>query len=321
MKDTNSNSDMSLKKISVVIPTYNEEKNIPMVANAVAKIFSTKLSQYDYRILFVDNCSTDSSRKIIREMSKDDYHIQYIFYVRNFGFSRSTFYGLTQAEGDCAVLLFADMQDPPDLIVDFVEKWDKGALSVVGIKDKSDENKFMYIIRKMYYRFMGSISTVEHIEQFTGFGLYDKKILSVFGSVKDPIPYLRGMVAELAPECKKVFYTQRKREYGKSSFNFWRLYEVGMLGVTSYSRIIMRCSVVLGFFIAMLSIAIAMITFVLKFFHLVDYPVGNAAILFGVYFIGGILLLFCGVLGEYIADINIRTMGHPIVVEEERGNL
>lgn len=309
------------KTISVVIPTYNEQENIPLVAEKVAEIFGDVLTEYEYRILFVDNCSTDGSREIIRRMSVNDRHIQYIFYVRNFGFSKSVFYGLTQSDGDCTVLLFADMQDPPTLIVDFVREWEKGSLSVVGVKDRSEEKKWMYFIRKTYYKFMGRISTVDHIEQFTGVGLYDKKIIAIFKQVNDPIPYLRGMVAELAPKCKKVFYTQRKREYGKSSFNFWRYYEVGMLGLTAYSRIFMRCSVMLGFLISICSIIVSLITFVMKIFHLVDYPVGNAAILFGVYFIGGVLLLFCGILGEYIADINIRSMRHPIVVEEERGNI
>lgn len=309
------------KTISVVIPTYNEQENIPLVAEKVAEIFGDVLTEYEYRILFVDNCSTDGSREIIRRMSVNDRHIQYIFYVRNFGFSKSVFYGLTQSDGDCTVLLFADMQDPPTLIVDFVREWEKGSLSVVGVKDRSEEKKWMYFIRKTYYKFMGRISTVDHIEQFTGVGLYDKKIIAIFKQVNDPIPYLRGMVAELAPKCKKVFYTQRKREYGKSSFNFWRYYEVGMLGLTAYSRIFMRCSVMLGFLISICSIIVSLITFVMKIFYLVDYPVGNAAILFGVYFIGGVLLLFCGILGEYIADINIRSMRHPIVVEEERGNI
>lgn len=309
------------KCISVVVPTYNEEKNIPLVLERIEKLFKERLMMYDYRILFVDNCSKDNSKAVIRKAAMDNPHIQYIFYVKNFGFSKSVFYGLTQAEGDCAILLFADMQDPPELIVDFVYEWEQGAKVVAGIKNKSQESHIMYSIRQVYYHIMNRITEVDHINQFTGFGLYDRTVIDVFSELDDPLPYLRGIVAELAPECTCVYYEQDKRKYGKSSFKFRNLYDVAMLGITSYSHAFMRLATVLGVIISAISIIIAVITFLLKVFHKVDYPIGNAAILFGVYFMGGVLLLFLGLLGEYIANINVRTMHHPIVVEEERYNI
>lgn len=310
-----------MQTITIVIPTYNEEENINLIYNRVKKIFDEELNRYKFNILFVDNCSTDASRNIIRTLAKEDRCVQYIFNVKNFGFSRSTFYGLTQAKGDCAILLFADMQDPPELITNFVEEWENGYKVVAGIKNKSQENKFMYWIRKCYYYFINKIVDIQHIEQFTGFGLYDRSVIEVFAKLEDPLPYLRGIVAELAPECKKVFYEQAKREHGKSSFKFKNLYDVAMLGITSYSKALMRVATFSGVFVASVSFLIAVVTFFLKIFKIIEYPIGNAAIIFGVFFLGGLQLVFIGILGEYISNINIRTMKRPLVVEEERYNL
>ncbi len=310
-----------MKSITIVIPTYNEEENIELVYKRVSDVFKKNLSGYGYDILFIDNCSLDSSRTRIRELAKKDDNIQYIFNMKNFGFSKSTYYGLTQAKGDAAVLLFADMQDPPELIVEFVHEWEKGNLVVAGIKNNSKENPLIYFIRGCYYKFINRIVDIQHIEQFTGFGLYDRSVIKIFGALEDPLPYLRGIVAELAPECKKVFYEQNKREHGKSSFNFKGLYDVAALGITSYSKTFMRIAVLTGLLIAVCSFLLAAVTFILKIFHIIDYPIGTAAILFGVFFLGSIQLLFIGVLGEYISNINIRTMKRPLVIEEERYNL
>ena len=309
-----------MKSVTIVVPTFNEQENIPLCVKRIESIFSN-INKYDYRILFVDNCSMDNTRIIIRELAKDNPKIQYIFYVRNFGFSKSCFYGLTQCNTDCAILLFADLQDPPELITHFLKYWEDGSKVVVGVKNKSNESKLMYFIRSIYYKIMARISYIDHIEQFTGFGLYDRSVLNVFRSLNDPIPYLRGIVAELAPECKKVFYRQHQRQFGKSSFKFRSLYDVAMLGMTSYSKFIMRCSLLLGVIVSFFSLLIALTTVVLKVFGIVSYPIGSTAALFGIYFLGGLILLFLGLLGEYIANINVRTMNHPIVVEQERFNL
>ena len=310
-----------MKTVSVVIPTYNEEENIPLVYGRVKNIFNDALRLYDYRILFIDNCSTDTSRAQIKNLASIDSRVQYIFNVKNFGFSRSTFYGLTQSEGDCTVLLFADMQDPPELIADFVREWENGHKVVAGIKNKSRENPVMYGIRQAYYKFINSIAEIEHIEQFTGFGLYDRSVIASFRDLQDPLPYLRGIVAELAPECHKIFYNQETRKHGKSSFNFMKLYDVAMLGITSYSKALLRLASFAGIIISIISFIIALVTLILKLSGVISYPIGTAAILFGVFFFGGVQLLFIGLLGEYISNINIRTMKRPLVVEEERGGL
>lgn len=310
-----------MKVITIVIPTYNEEENIDLIYKRVSNVFQTELDDYGYQIMFIDNCSKDRSRKKIKALAEKDEHVQYIFNVRNFGFSKSTFYGLTQAEGDAAVLLYADMQDPPETIVRFVWEWEQGNRVVAGIKNASKENPFLYFVRQSFYRLMNRIAEIQHIEQFTGFGLYDREVIKIFRELKDPLPYLRGMVAELAPECKKVYYEQEKRAYGKSSFHFKNLYDVAMLGITSYSRSLMRIAVLTGFLIAACSLFLAVVTFFLKIFRIIDYPIGIAASIFGIFFLGSVQLLFIGVLGEYISNINIRSMGRPLVIEEERYNL
>jgi hypothetical protein len=228
---------------------------------------------------------------------------------------------LTQADGDCAVLLFADMQDPPELIAAFLEQWEAGYPVVAGIKNKSQENKMKFRARQIFYNIMNKITEIEHIEQFTGFGLYDRTVLNTLSKIDDALPYLRGIIAELAPECKRIFYKQNERKHGKSSFKFWNLYDVAMLGITSYSKALMRIAIITGSMTSIISMIIAVVTFFLKVFKVIEYPIGNAAILFGVYFLGGIILIFLGILGEYVANINIRTMHHPIIVEEERYNL
>lgn len=309
-----------MKTVSIVIPTYNEEENVPRIIEIVKKVFEENLQMYNYEIVFVDNKSIDGTRTIIEKYAEHDNHIKSIFYTRNFGFNRSTFYGLSQAQGDCAVLLFADMQDPPELIVDFVKQWELGNKIVVGIKNKSKENKLMYKIRQMYYTFIRIIGDVEHIEQFTGFGLYDASFIKVLRELDDPLPYLRGIVAELGGDCTKVYYEQQKRQYGKTSFNFMKLYDTAMLGITSYSKVLTRVATISGFCISILSILIVLITLVIKLIWWDRFSVGIAAISIGVFFFGSVILFFVGLIGEYIVNINVRTMHHPIVIEEKRIN-
>lgn len=310
-----------MKKISVVIPTYNEEENIPLIYDRVKKLFENELKDYKLNLLFVDNSSNDSSEEIIKQIAKKDECVQYIFYIRNFGFSNSTYYGITQADGDAVVLLFADFQDPPELIVDFVRCWEDGNPVVIGIKNKSDENKMIFFIRSLFYKFANIITSIQHIEHFTGFGLYDKSVIEILRKINDPLPYLRGIIAEIAPPNKRIYYNQNKRKHGKSSFNFWKLYDVAMLGITSYSKSLMRISVVMGFVIALLSIGIGIVTLLLKIFDIINYPTGTAAIICGVFFLGSLQMIFIGLLGEYVSNINIRSMNHPLVVEKERWNI
>lgn len=310
-----------MKTISVVVPTYNEEKNIMTVYERVCKLFSEQLIGYEMQLLFVDNASLDASRTLIETLCEKDSRVQAIFNATNFGFSRSSFYGLSQAEGDCAVMLYADMQDPPEVIPEFVKKWEEGYRIVTGIKSKSKENKLMYAIRGIYYNLISKISEGEHIKQFDGFGLYDASFVKVLRDLKDPMPYLRGLVAELGCKRAEVEYMQEQRKAGKTSFNFMRYYDVAMLGLTSSTKAIMRMATFLGAIMAALCVLIAVVTFIIKLVNWNYFDVGTAAIIIGIFFVGGVQIFFLGFLGEYILNINIRTMGHPVVVEEKRINM
>ena len=311
---------MKKKVISVVVPTYNEEENIPLVYARVSNLFETTLSDYCLKLLFIDNCSTDRSRALIEELTQKDNRVQAIFNAKNFGFTRSTYYGLSQAQGDCAILLFADMQDPPEVIPRFVEQWEQGYKIVVGVKIKSRENPLMYACRKAYYSVIKQISEIDHIAQYDGFGLYDRAFLNVLSSLDDSMPYLRGIVAELGFQRTEVTYTQEKRLHGKSNFNFLKLYDVAMLGITSYSKVLMRLATFIGFGVAVASLLVALFTFVYKLLYWDSFPVGVAAISIGVFFFGAVQLFFIGILGEYVLNINTRVLHRPLVIEEKRLN-
>lgn len=310
-----------MKTISIVVPTYNEELNIQNVYERVCELFETQLKNYEMELLFIDNASHDSTRRLIEELAQKDIRVQAIFNATNFGFSKSSFYGLSQAEGDAAVLMYADMQDPPEVIPKMVEKWEQGYRIVVGIKSKSRESKLMYLIRSIYYKLLTKISETEHIEHFDGFGLYDASFIKKLRDLNDPLPYLRGLVAEIGYERAEVEYEQKRREKGKTTFNFMRYYDVAMLGLTSSSKAVMRMATFLGMGLSAICFLLAIVTLTLKLINWDYYDVGTAAIIIGIFFVGGVQTFFLGFLGEYIANINVRTMQHPVVVEDRRINM
>lgn len=309
-----------MKTITVLVPTYNEEKNIPLIYGRLRKVFAESLGNYECRILFVDNSSTDSSQELIRGLCRNDESVCAIFNVKNFGFARSQFNGLREAEGDAVVMVYADMQDPPEVIPRLVEEWEKGAKVVCGVKRKSRENPLMFLIRRAYYRLIKRITEVDHIDQFNGFGLYDRSFIEILRKLDDNLPYLRGIVAEFGADRKEVPYEQDIRRGGKSSFHFLSLYDFAMLGITSYSKVIMHLCTIIGAFASFASIAVAVWTLVVKIVHWDTFAIGAAATQIGVFFLGSMQLFFIGFVGEYIANINIRTMRHPVVIEKERIN-
>lgn len=307
-----------MKKITIVVPTYNEEGNIQLVYDEVKKLFATELNRYDYSIMFIDNDSKDNTRALIRALAQNDSHVQAIFNARNFGQMRSHFYALTQAEGDCAVLLHADMQNPLSAVVEFVKRWENGAKVVIGIKDNSKENPIMFFLRSCYYKVMKHISEVEQIQHFSDFELLDRDFLNVLKELKDPTPYLRGIVSELGFKMERVHYSQNKREHGKSSANFFVLYDFAMNGITSYSKSLLRAATMTGSLLSLVSFIVAISTLVRKLLYWDSFQPGVAAIGVGIFFLGSIQILFIGLLGEYILNMNVRILNRPLVIEEER---
>lgn len=309
-----------MKKISILIPTYNEEANVIPLASAIKNVLETKLPDYDYEIVFIDNYSKDTTRVKIQGLCATDKKIKAIFNARNFGHIRSPFYGVTHTSGDCTILMCADFQDPVDMIVDFVNGWEEGFKIVIGIKNKSKENKLMYLLRSYYYRTIKKISEVEQIEHFTGFGLYDKAFVDVLRNLDDPMPYMRGIVAELGFERKEIKYQQQKRRAGKTKNNWYTLYDIGMIGITSYSKVVMRLATIFGFILSGISFITAIVYLVFKLLYWDRFPAGTAPLLIGVFLLGSLQLFFIGFLGEYILNINTRVMKRPLVIEEKRIN-
>jgi glycosyltransferase involved in cell wall biosynthesis len=306
--------------INVVIPTYNEEENVTPLSEAIIKVISERLPEYDYEIIFIDNYSKDRTRKVIYGLCDGNKKIKAIFNAKNFGQIRSPFYGLIQSTGDCNILMCADFQDPPELIYDFVKEWEKGNKIVIGIKTKSHENKLMYFFRSCYYGIIKKIAEVEQIAQFTGFGLYDKSFIDVLKKLEDPNPYMRGIIAELGFERAEVKYTQPKRLHGKSKNDFFSLYDYAMVGITSYSKALMRMATFVGFFLAGASIIAAIVYLILKLVYWNRFAAGMTPLIIGVFFMGAVQIFFIGILGEYILSINTRVMKRPLVVEEKRIN-
>ncbi len=308
------------KKISIMVPCYNEEENVVPLSEAVIATLEKDLPEYDYEILFIDNCSKDKTREKLILLCSRNKKIKAIFNTKNFGQFNSPYYGLCQTTGDCTICLCADFQDPIDMIPKFVHEWENGYKIVCGIKTSSKENKIMYFLRGVYYKAIKKMSEVEQIEQFTGFGLYDKTFIQVLRDLKDPTPFLRGIVAELGPERKEIPYEQQERRAGKTSNNWYRLYDAAMLSFTSYTKIGLRLATFIGFGLSAVSVVIAIVYFILKLLHWNDFPAGMTPILLGVFVIGSMQLFFIGLLGEYIMNMNARLMNRPLVIEQERIN-
>lgn len=308
------------KKISIMVPCYNEEENVVPLSEAAIATLEKDLPEYDYEILFIDNCSKDKTREKLILLCSRNKKIKAIFNTKNFGQFNSPYYGLCQTTGDCTICLCADFQDPIDMIPKFVHEWENGYKIVCGIKTSSKENKIMYFLRGVYYKAIKKMSEVEQIEQFTGFGLYDKSFIQVLRDLKDPTPFLRGIVAELGPERKEIPYEQQERRAGKTSNNWYRLYDAAMLSFTSYTKIGLRLATFIGFGLSAVSVVIAIVYFILKLLHWNDFPAGMTPILLGVFVIGSMQLFFIGLLGEYIMNMNARLMNRPLVIEQERIN-
>jgi len=311
-----------MKKISISMGTYNEEKNIIPICEAVINQFKEYLSEYDYEIIIIDNDSQDKTRDLIIKLCDSNKKIKAIFNSRNFGASNSGFHAMLQTTGDCCIGIPADFQTPVDLIPKFVKEWEKGYKLVLGIKTKSKENKVIRFIRDIYYNLLKRYSDIEQLKHLAGISLLDNSIIKTLGSFKDPLPFGRGMLAEIGLKSKRILipYTQEKRRAGKSSYNFFKYYDFAMLSFTSYTKVGLRVAVFLGFFISFLSIFAAIFYFVLKLIYWDRFPAGNIPILLSVLILGGIQMFFIGLIGEYIITINTRLMNRPHVIEECRIN-
>ncbi len=311
---------MSEKKlISVVSGCYNEEENVEELYNQVKAVFS-ELPQYRYEHIFIDNSSADNTVAILKKLAAADYNVKIIVNVKNFGHIRSPYYGLLQAHGDAAVLMASDLQDPPAVIKEFLQKWEEGKAIVVGVKNQSEENGLMFAVRKLYYNLLKKVSDIEQIKNFTGFGLYDQKFIGILRTLKDPYPYFRGLITEVGFNRAEVPYVQAARKKGKTSNNFYSLYDLAMLGFVNHSKIPLRLASFIGFGMSVISFIIGIIYLVYKLLFWSRFEAGLAPLTIGIFLFSSIQLFFIGILGEYIGAIYTQVRERPLVIEKERIN-
>ena len=311
---------MEKKLISIVTPCYNEEGNVAVLYEQVKAIIEGQLNKYDYEHIFIDNASSDNTVEILKEIAKNDNNVKIIVNSRNFGHLRSPVYAMMQASGDAVISLVADLQDPPEMIVDFIRSYEEGYNIVLGIKESSKENSLMFKIRGLYYSLLNKVSDTEIYENYTGFGLYDKKTIEALQKMPDAYPFFRGMIAEIGYKVKKINYKQPIRYKGVTKNNFYTLYDIGILGLINNSKVLLRLSIFIGFIFGSLSIIIGIYYFVMKLMFWDSLSLGIAPLIIGAFLMFSILLFFIGILGEYIGQIYTQLLNRPLVFEKERIN-
>jgi len=305
--------------ISIVSPCYNEEENVEEVHRQVMEVFAA-LPGYGYEHIFIDNASKDRTVEILKRVASDDPNLKIIVNTRNFGHIKSPYYGLLQANGDAVILLVSDLQDPPSMIRDFIDKWEEGYKVVLGVKTQSRETPAMFLIRKMYYELICRLSEIELTKNNTGFGLYDREVIKILREVKDPYPYFRGLISEIGFESAKIEYTQPARTRGITKNNFYTLYDIAMLGITNHSKVPLRLATMLGFFLSAVSLVVAVGYLVAKLVFWNWFSMGMAPMVIGLFFFSSVQLFFIGIIGEYIGSIHTQVQNRPLVIEKERIN-
>ncbi|HWE53405.1 MAG TPA: glycosyltransferase family 2 protein [Bryobacteraceae bacterium] len=308
-----------MKMVSVVTPCFNEEANVIELSNRVRAVFE-KLPQYRYEHIFIDNASRDNTLAILKHIAGTDPCVKVIANSRNFGHLRSPMHGMFQAGGDAVILLFSDLQDPPEMLTEMIARWEDGTPVVLAIKETSDENGLMFWLRTKYYRLVNRLADLETYENFTGFGLYDRRVIEIVRSFNDPYPYFRGMIAEIGLPHVKIVYRQGRRMRGITKNNFYTLWDLAMLGITNFSKVPLRLLTFFGFGAAVLSVLFSLGYLVYKLLFWNRFSVGIAPLVIGIFFIGSVQLICIGIVGEYIGAIHTQIMRRPLVVEKERIN-
>jgi glycosyltransferase involved in cell wall biosynthesis len=309
---------MTNKMISIVTPCYNEIENIDELTMRIKAVMKT--TSYDYEHIFIDNASTDGTIVKIKEIAKQDNRVKLIVNARNFGHIRSPYYGLLQSQGDACVLIASDLQDPPEILTEFIEKWEHGFKTVLAVKPESEEHSLMFFLRKMYYRFITKISEVPLIQNATGAGLFDRDVIEILRKIQDSNPYFRGLLCEIGFPIALVPFRQPRRERGVTKNNFYTLYDLAMIGITNHSKVPLRLMTMGGFLVSFMSALVALGFLLAKILFWDEFQLGTAPILIGLFFFGAVQTFFIGVIGEYIGSIYTQVRNLPLVVELERVN-
>ncbi|MFH0855125.1 MAG: glycosyltransferase family 2 protein [Candidatus Omnitrophota bacterium] len=308
-----------MKKISVITACYNEEANILELYSQVKAVFNS-LPGYSYEHIFIDNFSQDRTVDILRDIARADNNVKVIINARNFGQVRTGAYAMLQAGGNAVINLVADLQDPPFLIKDFIRKWEEGNKIVIGVKTGAKENPFMFAARKLFYKLLNALSENKQIENFTGFGLYDKTIIEALREIEDPYPYLRGLIPEISSEIAIIEYVQPRRKEGVTKNNFYTLFDMAMLGIVNNSKVPLRLAVFIGMVFSLIFFLIGLAYLIYKLIFWDNFQLGIAPLIVGVFFFFSVQLVFIGVLGEYVGAIYTQVKKRPLVIERERIN-
>jgi polyisoprenyl-phosphate glycosyltransferase len=308
-----------MKHVSVVTPCYNEEANIIEIYTRVRAVFA-RVKTCTYEHLFIDNASTDRTVELLKGLARKDRNLKIIVNTRNFGHITSPYHGLLQAKGDAVLYIASDLQEPPELLPEFLKKWEEGYKIVIGVKNKSRENFIMFLVRKLFYSLIRKYSEVEQIDNFMGFGLYDRKVIEILRSLNDPYPYFRGLISEIGFKRYEIRYVQEKRKKGKTKNDFYTLWDTAMLGFVSYSKVPLRMASFIGMALSVVSFLIAIVYFVIKLIYWKNFDLGLAPIAIGLFFFSSVQLFFIGIIGEYIGVIHTKVKNHPHVIELERVN-
>lgn len=310
---------MEKKLISIVTPCYNEQDNVEELYNQVKAVFEN-LPLYIYEHIFIDNSSTDNTVACLKKLADKDENVKIIINTRNFGHIRSPYHALLQSSGEAAILIVSDLQDPPVMIADFIQKWEEGFKIVIGVKNQSKESPLMFRIRKAYYNLINKLSETELIKNYTGFGLYDHVVIDILRKMDDPYPYFRGLICDIGFAIAKISYTQPRRKRGITKNNFFTLYDIAMLGITNHSKLPLRLATMTGFLMAIVSFLVAVIYFVYKLVFWNSFSLGLAPIVIGLFLFSSVQLFFIGIIGEYIGSIHTQVLKRPLVIEKERIN-
>jgi polyisoprenyl-phosphate glycosyltransferase len=308
-----------MKLISVVSSCYNEEENVEPLYEAVKAIFA-QLPQYRYEHILVDNASKDRTAEKLRAIAARDPNVKVILNTRNFGHIRSPYHAIMQSSGDAVIGMASDFQEPPELIPEFLRKWEEGFRIVLGVKEQASESGVFYAIRDRYYRTLGKIAEIEIVRQATGFGLYDRSVVEALRRLNDPYPFFRGLLAEVGYEVARVPFKQAARKRGVTSQNFYTLYDIAFLGIVNHSKVPLRLATMTGFATAVLSLLVALGYLVYKLMFWQQFTVGIAPLVIGMFFLSSVQLFFVGIVGEYIGSIYTQVRNHPHVFEKERIN-
>jgi len=308
-----------MKSITILTPCFNEEGNVRELYERVRAVMCA-IGRYHYEHIFIDNASQDGTVRVLKSIAATDTNVKIIVNMRNFGHVRSPMHALCQASGDAVIGIVADLQDPPEMIPEMVRHWEEGALAVLAIKRSSKESSLMFRIRKAYYRLVNRLSSIETFENFTGFGLFDRKVVDAVKDLDDPYPYFRGMIAEIGMPHVKIYYDQPQRKRGITKNNFYTLYDLAMLGITNLSKVPLRLVVFTGFASSAFCVLAGLVYLVYKLLYWSRFPGGTAPIVIGLFFFASLQLFFMGIIGEYIGAIHTFVQHRPYVFERERIN-